>query len=95
MFRGAANSGSGRQSVYMMTQEAMVETIFKAKDHGFSRMLVLCNHKKLVQISSLSSKPSWQDQALLSDLWQLKRQSFCVFVHFVPRLVMTYSLCSC
>ena len=42
-FRGAANSG--RQSIYMVTQEAMVEAIFKAKDHGFSRILVLCNHK--------------------------------------------------
>ena len=87
MFKGAANSG--RQSVYMVTQEAIVEAIFKAKDHGFSRMLVLCNHKKLVQICNLSSKPSWQDQALLFDLWQLKQQSFEYIWHFVPRLVMT------
>jgi len=77
MFKGAANSG--RQSVYMVTQEAIVEVIFKAKDHGFSRMLVLCNHKKLVQICNLSSKPSWQDQALLFDLWQLKQQSLSIF----------------
>ena len=43
LFRGAANSG--RQSVYMVTQEAMVEALFIAKDHGFCRMLVLCTIK--------------------------------------------------
>ena len=86
LFRGAANSS--RQAVYMVTQEAMVEALFIAKDHGFYRMLVLCNHKKLVQICNLSSKASWQDQALLSDLWHLEQQSLCIFVHFVPRLVM-------
>ena len=62
---------------------------FIAKDHGFCRILVLCNHKKLVQICNLSSKSSWQDQALISDLWHLKQQRLCIFVHFVPSIVMT------
>lgn len=48
IFRGAANSGW--QSIYMVTQEAIVEAVFKAKHQDFSRILVLCNHKKLVQI---------------------------------------------
>uniref|UniRef100_A0A7N2LJY3 Reverse transcriptase RNase H-like domain-containing protein n=1 Tax=Quercus lobata TaxID=97700 RepID=A0A7N2LJY3_QUELO len=63
IFRSAANSG--RQSIYMATQEAMVEAIFKDKDLGLGRILILSNHKKLVQICLFSSKPSWQDQALL------------------------------
>ena len=80
IFRGAANSG--RQSIYMATQEAMVEAIFKAKDLGLGKILILSNHKKLVQICNFSSKPSWQDQALLSDLCQLKQQSY-VYLSFL------------
>ena len=80
IFRGAANSG--RQSIYMATQEAMVEAIFKAKDLGLGKILILSNRKKLVQICNFSSKPSWQDQALLSDLCQLKQQS-SVYLSFL------------
>ena len=55
IFRGAANSG--RQSTYMATQEAMVEAIFKAIDLGLGRILILSNHKKLVQICNFSRNP--------------------------------------
>ena len=88
LFKGGANSG--RQSIYVATQEALVEAIFKAKDLGLYRILILCNHKKLVKICNFPSKPSWQDQALLSDLHQLKLQSLCIFVLFAPRLIISH-----
>lgn len=47
LFKGGANSG--RQSIYMATQETLIEFILTAKDLGFCRILVLCNKKKLVQ----------------------------------------------
>ena len=70
LFKGEANSG--RQSIYMETQEALVESILKTKDLGFCRILVLCNNKKLVQTCNQTSNPSCQDQAFLLDLYQLQ-----------------------
>ena len=90
LFKGGANSG--RQSIYIATQEALVKSILKAKALGFCKILVLCNNKKLVQACNQTSNPSWQDQALLSDLYQLQKQSLIVCMFFVPRLVISHVL---
>ena len=90
LFKGGANSG--RQSIYIATQEALVKSILKAKDLGFCKILVLCNNKKLVQACNQTSNPSWQDQALLSDLYQLQQQSLIIYMLFVPRLVISHVL---
>lgn len=90
LFKIGANSG--RQSVYMVTQEALVESILKAKNLGFCRILVLSNNKRLIRTCNQSNNPSWQDQALLSDLYQLQQQSLIIYVIFVPRLVISHVL---
>ena len=79
LFKGGATSSRG--SIYMATQEALVESILKAKDLGLGRILILCNNKKLMQICNHSSKPSWKDQALLSDLYQLQQQSLYIYIY--------------
>ena len=86
LFKGGANSG--RHSQYMAAQEALVEAILKAKDLGFYRIIIMSN-RRLVQICSHTNNPSWQDQALLSDLYQLQQQGLITHVLFVPKLVIS------
>ncbi|KAF3963607.1 hypothetical protein CMV_012021 [Castanea mollissima] len=40
------------------TQEALMDTLLKARDMGYQRILVLCNSRRLVQVSNLFRAPN-------------------------------------
>ena len=62
---------SGRQTQCLIPQEALVEAMIKAKDLGFSKIIIMSNKIRLVQLCSYTRKPSWQEQTLTLDLLQL------------------------
>ena len=55
IFRGAANNG--RQSIYMVTQEAMVEAIFKAKRSWFQQNTFCATIKSQSKSATCTANP--------------------------------------
>ena len=49
----------GRKSSYQSSQEAVKEANFKSQELGFSKMLILFNTKRLVQICNQRRNPNW------------------------------------
>ena len=56
---------NGRKSSYQSSQEVVKEAIFKSKELGFSKMLILCNTKRLVQICNQRRNPTWLEQTFI------------------------------
>lgn len=54
-------------------QEALMEAITKARNIGYQRILVLCNSRRLVQVTNLERAPHWQKQTMVSDLLSLQQ----------------------
>lgn len=77
---------NGRKSAYQSTQEAIKEAIFKSKELGFSKMLILCNSKMLIQVCNQS--PAWHEQTFILDLDHLKLEGLFVSFLFVPKEVI-------
>ena len=69
IFRDGESNGG--KSHHLLIQEAMEDAIIKTKELGYTKMLILCNSKRLVQICSQRSKPTWLEQTLILDLNQL------------------------
>lgn len=65
IFRGGESNGG--KSHHLSIQEAMGDAIIKIKELGYTKMLILCNSKRLVQICSQRSKPTWYEQTLILD----------------------------
>lgn len=70
----------------------MSEVVFKAKELGFSRVLILSNSKGLDQICSHFRKPNWMETTLCSDLQQLNLQGFLTNHLLVPSVVISHVL---
>lgn len=68
----------------------MREVVFKDKELGFNRILILSNSKGLDQICNHSRKLAWLEQTLYSDLQQLNLQGLFVNHLLVPSLVTSY-----
>ena len=79
---------NGRKSSYQSSQEVVKEAIFKSKDLGFSKMLVLYNTKRLVQICNQRRNPTWLEQTFISDLVHLQQQGLIITSLFVPKEVI-------
>lgn len=65
-----------------------MEAIFKTKELGFSKMLILCNSKMLTQACSKRRRPAWHEQTFISDLDQLNLQGVSVSFLFVPKEII-------
>ena len=83
-----AGERNGSKSAYQSTQEALMEAIFKTKELGFSKMLILCNSKMLTQACSKRRRPAWHEQTFISDLNQLNHQGVSVSFLFVPKEII-------
>uniref|UniRef100_A0A7N2MUP9 Uncharacterized protein n=1 Tax=Quercus lobata TaxID=97700 RepID=A0A7N2MUP9_QUELO len=70
----SGGSSCGKKNHYLAIQDAVSEAVFKAKELGFNRILILSNIKGLDQICNQSRKPAWLKQTLYSDLQQLNLQ---------------------
>uniref|UniRef100_A0A7N2RCR5 Uncharacterized protein n=1 Tax=Quercus lobata TaxID=97700 RepID=A0A7N2RCR5_QUELO len=78
----SGGSSCGKKNHYLAIQDDVSEAVFKDKELGFNRILILSNSKGLDQICNHSRKPAWLKQTLYSDLQQLnlqaKPRTFCV-----------------
>ena len=63
---------NGRKSSYQSSQEAVKEANFKSQELGFSKMLILFNTKRLVQICNQRRNPNQLQQTFISDLDHLQ-----------------------
>ena len=88
LFIGGANSG--RKTQYLAVQEALVEAVLKAKDLRFWSIVIMSKYKRLAQICDHTSRPSWQEQALTSDLYQLQQLGLITHVLFVPKVAVLH-----
>ena len=79
---------SGRKLSYQSSQEVVKEAIFKSKELGFSKMLILCNTKRLVRICNQRRNPTWLEQTIISDLVHLQQQGLIITSLFVPKEVI-------
>ena len=86
IFRGGESNGG--KSHHLVIQEAMEDAIIKTKELGYTKMLILCNSKRLMQICSQRSKPTWLEQTLILDLNQLQQQGLINHL-FVPKEVIS------
>ena len=86
IFRGEESNGG--KSHHLSIQEAMGDAIIKTKEQGYTKMLIICNSKRLVQICSQMSKPTWLEQTLILDLNQLQQQGLINHL-FVPKEVIS------
>ena len=77
-----------RKSSYQSSQEVVQEAIFKSKELGFSKMLILCNTKRLVQICNQRRNPTWLEQTFISNLVYLQQQGLIITSLFVPKEVI-------
>lgn len=69
-----------------------MEAIFKSKELGFSKMLILCNSKMLTQVCNKRRRPGWNEQTFISDLDQLNLQGFSVSFPYDPKEIMADTL---
>ena len=88
----SGGSSCGKKNHYLAIQGAVSEAVFKAKELGFNRILILSNSKGLDQICNHSRKPAWLKQTLYSDLQQLNLQVLFVSHLLVPSLVTSHVL---
>ena len=67
-----------------------MEAVLKAKDLRFWSIVIMSKYKRLAQICDHTSRPSWQEQALTSDLYQLQQLGLITHVLFVPKVVVLH-----
>ena len=58
----------GRKKPYLVLLDAVGEAIFKAKELGFNKIIILSNSKRFEQICNGVKKPTWQELTLIKDL---------------------------
>ena len=76
-------SSCGKKIHYLAIQDAVSEAVFKAKELGFNRIIILSNSKGLDQVCNQTRKPTWLEQTLFSDLHHLHLQGLIVNHLFV------------
>ena len=85
-------STSGRQSVVLTYQEAIVEAMIKAKEVNLSRLIILTNCKRSVQRFNYARVPTWQEQTFVSDTRQLMHQGMTAILFYVPKVIISLVL---
>ena len=85
-------SSCGKKNHYLAIQDAVSEAVFKAKELGFNRIIILSNSKGLDQVCNQTRKPTWLEQTLFSDLHHLHLQGLIVNHLFVPTVVISHIL---
>ena len=78
----------GRKPFCLAIQDAVGESIVKALEMGYSRILVLTNCKGLSQVCKLYKQPSWHQKTLIADLNHFRNQGLHLDFLFVPRYVV-------
>ena len=79
----------GRKKPYLVLLYAMGEAIFKAKELGFNKIIILSNSKRFEQICNGVKNPTWQELTLIKDLNHLHQQGLITLCFCVPRLVLS------
>lgn len=62
-----------KNSLHLTIQEAMGDAIIMAKELIYTKMLTLCNNRRIVQICSNQRRLTWLEKALTLDLYQLQQ----------------------
>ncbi|XP_075645730.1 uncharacterized protein LOC142616855 [Castanea sativa] len=63
----------GKNSLHLTIREAVGDAIIKAKELSYTKMLILCNNRRIVQICSNQRRQPWLEKALILDLYQLQQ----------------------
>nr|POF03247.1 hypothetical protein CFP56_55584 [Quercus suber] len=64
----SSGNNFGRKQQYLALQDAMSEAVFKAKELGFNRILILSTSMKLDKLCNHYRKPDWLEKTLYTDL---------------------------
>lgn len=86
LFKGGANCD--RKTYCLALQNAVRESMLKAMELGYNRLLVLNCCKDLTQVCKNYRQPSWQQKTLFADITHLQNQGLHIDFHFVPRYVI-------
>lgn len=83
-----SEDNNGRKSSYRSSQGVVKEAIFKSKELGLSKMLILWNTKRLVQICNQRRNPTWLEKTFISNLVHLQQQGLIITSPFVLKEVI-------
>nr|POE76510.1 putative ribonuclease h protein [Quercus suber] len=64
----SGGNSCGRKQQYLALQDAVNEAVFKAKELGFNRILILSTSTKLDKLCNHYRKPNWLEKTLYTDL---------------------------
>ena len=64
----SGGNSCGRNQQYLALQDAVSEAVFKAKELGFNRILILSTSTKLDKLCNHYRKPNWLEKTLYTDL---------------------------
>lgn len=90
LFIGA--STNGRQSVVLTNQGAIVEEKIKAKEVNLSRLIILTNYKRSVQLFNYARVATCQEQTFVLDTRHLMHQGMIVILFYVPKVIISHVL---
>ena len=88
----SSGNSCGRKQQYLALQDAVSEAVFKAKELGFNRILILSTSMKLDKLCNHYRKPGWLEKSLYNDLQQLSQQNVPVNHLLVPTMVNSHVL---
>lgn len=90
---GAANSTA--KTKYGALQEAMVESVIKAMQHGFHTLLFLTTCRRLSQVLGQVTKPDLFEMTMLADISHLQQNGLIFKMYIVPRIVLAHVFFCC
>ncbi|KAL0001694.1 hypothetical protein SO802_015475 [Lithocarpus litseifolius] len=82
----------GRKQHYLAFQDVVSEAVFKAKELGFYRILILSTSTKLDKLCNHYRKPVWWEKTFYTDLQKLSQQDVLVNHLLVPTVVNSHVL---
>ena len=86
LFKGGASCG--RKTYCLALQDAVGESMLKALELGYNKLLSLNCCKDLTQVYKKHRQPSWQQKTLFADITHLRNQGMLIDFLFVPRYVV-------
>ena len=86
LFKGGASCG--RKTYCLALLDAVGESMLKALELGFNKLLILNCCKDLTQVYKKHRQPSWQQKTLFADITHLRNQGMLIDFLFVPRYVV-------
>ncbi|KAL0006201.1 hypothetical protein SO802_013762 [Lithocarpus litseifolius] len=88
----SGGNSCGRKQHYLALQDVVSEAIFKAKELGFHRILILSTSTKLDKLCNRNRKPVWSEKTFYTDIQKLSQQDVLVNHLLVPTVVNSHVL---